>query len=89
MSISLKKYFIKVIRSVSDTPTQKISLSQTRALRLVLAPSASRPFCYFFGGVRRGINASTSAASFRTFGLELCMSFPAREDFAGAGFRGF
>jgi hypothetical protein len=36
----------------------------------------------------RGIKASTSAASFRTFGLELLISLPARDAFAGAGCRG-
>lgn len=43
---------------------------------------------HFFRGVRRGMTASTSAASFRTLGLELCMSFPARLAFLGTGFRG-
>lgn len=43
---------------------------------------------YFFPLGFRGISDRTSAASFRTLGLELCMSLPARDAFAAAGFRG-
>jgi hypothetical protein len=43
---------------------------------------------YFFRLGFLGISDRTSAASFRTLGLELCMSLPARDAFAAAGFRG-
>lgn len=51
------------------------------------SPYSNRNKAYFFGPLR-GMTARTSAASRLTFGLELCISRPAREAFAGDGERG-